>query len=377
FYAGVDGSATTEMTFTVFDSTGLFTATCSYFIEVTDDQSPQASCIAELEVFLDANGMATLDSLALDNGSTDNCGIDNFSLSQSAFNCEDVAEPVDVTQTVTDAEGLTGTCTVEVTVSDTIDPVLTCQNFTYPLDINGEFNLFLGSIEQDLILSNTDNCGVITGQAGIGFQPQQFLFTCADLGENPVTIISNDVNGNQSTCDIIITIEDTTAPLLSCDTTTALIFLDDLGVFSVDSAFVVDEIAFFYSDNCSPAPVTLTVDSEAFTCDDLGRNFTTVTVTDPAGLEATCNLNVAVRDTTPPAVTCLIDTVYLNEDGLGGYTELGLFEATDNCEVDFAPFDQAFPVDCSNIGTDISYTITVSDVNGNTAPSCDATIRVF
>ncbi|MEM6770943.1 MAG: hypothetical protein AAF597_10190, partial [Bacteroidota bacterium] len=139
FYAGVDGSATTEMTFTVFDSTGLFTATCSYFIEVTDDQAPQASCIAELEVFLDADGMVTLDSLALDNGSTDNCGIDSFSLSQSVFDCDDVVEPVEVIQTVTDAEGLTGTCTVEVSVSDTIDPVLTCQNFTYPLDINGEF----------------------------------------------------------------------------------------------------------------------------------------------------------------------------------------------------------------------------------------------
>ncbi|MBK8555094.1 MAG: hypothetical protein IPL65_04660 [Lewinellaceae bacterium] len=76
---------------------------------------------------LDANGMATLDPVVLDNGSSDNCGGISFSASKTTFNCADVAlSPIAVTLTVTDNSMLTAMCATNVIIKDNQLPTLTC-----------------------------------------------------------------------------------------------------------------------------------------------------------------------------------------------------------------------------------------------------------
>ncbi|MEZ4874702.1 MAG: HYR domain-containing protein [Flavobacteriaceae bacterium] len=41
-------------------------------------------------------------------------------------------------------------------------------------------------------------------------------FTCADVGDNTVTVIATDAAGNTSTCTAVITVEDNTAPVIAC-----------------------------------------------------------------------------------------------------------------------------------------------------------------
>lgn len=41
-------------------------------------------------------------------------------------------------------------------------------------------------------------------------------FTCADVGDNPVTIQATDASGNTSTCTAIVTVEDNIAPVIQC-----------------------------------------------------------------------------------------------------------------------------------------------------------------
>ncbi|MBX2827189.1 MAG: HYR domain-containing protein, partial [Flavobacteriaceae bacterium] len=42
------------------------------------------------------------------------------------------------------------------------------------------------------------------------------LLTCADVGTNTVTLVVTDDSGNQATCEAMVTVEDVTAPVITC-----------------------------------------------------------------------------------------------------------------------------------------------------------------
>jgi len=186
----------------------------------TSNQPPVAVC-NNITVEIDANGNPTVNgqpftAADLDGGSTDDGFIDpngfSVDITPSCSDVQNPPAPIAVTLTVTDDQGLTSTCISQVTVVDNIAPTLTCQNATYELDQNGNFTLFLGLLMQDIIVTSTDNCAVVPGQAGIGVS--QFSFDCTDIGQNQILVNNNDVNGNQSTCPVTITITD---PLGVCN----------------------------------------------------------------------------------------------------------------------------------------------------------------
>ncbi|MEL6392941.1 MAG: HYR domain-containing protein, partial [Bacteroidota bacterium] len=175
------GIGLTVITITATDAAGL-QGTCTYDLTVLDGFSPNAECVDNLEVFLDDNGDASISFADIDNGSSDNCEISSLVLDDSTFTCADAGMTQLVVLTATDAAGNQDTCQTPVTVRDTILPALVCQNVTYNLDANGEFTLFLGLVVQDIIVSSTDNCELIDGQAGIGVS--QFQFDCSNLGSH-------------------------------------------------------------------------------------------------------------------------------------------------------------------------------------------------
>ncbi len=97
------------------------------------------------------------------------------------------------------------TCSFDVTITDTEDPVALCQNINVQLDASGNVTI----IASDVDGGSTDNCGI----ASLSVSPD--TFTCDDLGANNVTLTVNDVNGNISSCNAIVTVMD---PLLACTT---------------------------------------------------------------------------------------------------------------------------------------------------------------
>ncbi|MEM9258251.1 MAG: T9SS type A sorting domain-containing protein, partial [Bacteroidota bacterium] len=91
-----------------------------------------------------------------------------------------------------------------------------------------------------------------------------------------------------------------------------------------------------------------------------------------------CNCVYTSNDTELPVLTCLNDTVYLNDQGIGSYDENSLFTVTDNCGEVTAPLGQIVQVDCDTVGSTLEYAVIGAvDASGNAATPCTATVMVL
>ena len=187
-------------------------------LTVTDIHGNEASCIANVTVFdnvapvavaqnitalLDTGGNSTINPSAIDNGSTDACGIAGLSLDVTSFTCANVG-PNNVTLTVTDTNGNSSEATVIVTVVDIVAPDVSTQNVTVELDADGNASVTIAAIDS----GSHDACGIDSLRLDIT------SFTCADLGANTVTLTAIDVNGNAKSAEATVTVLDVTAPRL-------------------------------------------------------------------------------------------------------------------------------------------------------------------
>ncbi|HSL86084.1 MAG TPA: PKD-like domain-containing protein, partial [Bacteroidales bacterium] len=122
---------------------------------------------------------------------SDDTGINN--ITSYTFN---LGETV-VTYTVTDALGLSASCSFTVTVSDDTPPVALCRDITVVLDINtGTATITPADINNN----SFDNCGI----ASITIDRTDF--DCTDLGPNNVTLTVIDNSGNVGSCTAIVTV---------------------------------------------------------------------------------------------------------------------------------------------------------------------------
>ncbi|WP_345191400.1 HYR domain-containing protein, partial [Algibacter agarivorans] len=184
----------TTVTWTVTDGSGN-TETCTQTITVTDNIDPTITCPADVAVDVDA-GLCTASGVALGTPTTaDNCSVASVT--------NDASEPfalgdTTVTWTVTDGSGNTETCTQIVTVTDNIDPTITC-----PADVavNVDAGLCTASGVALGTPATVDNCSVasVTNDASEPFA----------LGDTTVTWTVTDGSGNTATCTQTITVTDT------------------------------------------------------------------------------------------------------------------------------------------------------------------------
>jgi PKD repeat protein len=82
----------------------------------------------------------------LDNGSSDNCTVVNFTPSSVSYTCAD-AGMQQVTLTVSDNSGHTASCTSTVTVEDSANPIALCNNLTVSLDESGTATVAASQID--------------------------------------------------------------------------------------------------------------------------------------------------------------------------------------------------------------------------------------
>jgi gliding motility-associated-like protein len=116
-----------------------------------------------------------------------------------------------IAYTVTDALGLSATCSFTVTVVDNVDPVAICQDITLTLDlITGIATLTPSDIDN----GSYDNCGIDS------LWISREVFDCTDLGENTVTLTVTDFAGNEDSCTATITVvyEEDPLPMATPDT---------------------------------------------------------------------------------------------------------------------------------------------------------------
>ncbi|MBT6515706.1 MAG: HYR domain-containing protein, partial [Crocinitomicaceae bacterium] len=110
-----------------------------------------------------------------------------------------------VNWTVTDAVGLTGTCSMTITISDNENPTSICQDISVNLDPTGNVSI----LASDVDAGSSDNCSISLLSLDIT------SFTCSDVGVNVVTLTVEDASGNNASCASNVTVVDPNVPAAS------------------------------------------------------------------------------------------------------------------------------------------------------------------
>ena len=349
---------TTTVTYTAIDANNN-SSTGSFTVTVQDTESPSVTC-KNATAYLDANGQASIVPADVYQSGTDNCGTVNLvSVTPNSFNCSNIGNNP-VTLLVNDGHGNTATCSAVVTVADNIPPSPVCKNTTAYLDANGQTSI----VPADVYQSGSDNCGTVNL---VSVTPNSF--NCNNIGNNPVTLLVNDGNGNTATCSAVVTVADNIPPSPVCKNTTA--YLDANGQASIVPADVYQS----GSDNCGKVNL-VSVSPNSFTCNNLGSNPVVLTVNDGHGNTATCSAVVTVADNIPPSPVCKNATSYLDADGQASIVPADVYQSgSDNCGTVNLVSVTPNTFTCSNLGNN-PVVLTVNDGNGNTA-SCSATVNVL
>ncbi|MEZ5058653.1 MAG: T9SS type A sorting domain-containing protein [Saprospiraceae bacterium] len=179
---------------TISDANGC-EATFKGEILVTDDQLPVVKTKSTV-VFLNENGEATLDASQVDNGSSDNCGIESLSLDKTNFDCNDLGNQ-DLKFSAQDINGNMSETMVNVLIRDTIRPQFNCPE--------SQTLILCDAVYEYEIPEAMDNCSVSTLERINGPESGEKL----PLGLNTFTFKATDQSGNESTCTWEVNLVDT------------------------------------------------------------------------------------------------------------------------------------------------------------------------
>ena len=327
---------------------------CQANLIVSDEIEPTALC-QDITVQLNENGQASITATAIDNGSSDACGISEMSLDQSNFDCTQVGDQT-VSLSVTDNNGSTSSCQATVTIADEVASQVLCGDYTVQLDENGLANISVNDIDN----GTSDACGLTNLSIDIS------AFDCSNVGDNTVTITATDIHGNTSSCQATVSVLDEVAPIALCQNITAQ--LDENGQASI----TVNDINNGSSDACGLA--NLSIDLNRFDCSHIGDNTTTLTATDIHGNASSCQATVSVLDEVAPTALCQNITVQLDENGLASISEAAIDNSSsDACGIASMNLDQN-SFSCEQAG-DNTVILTLTDNNGN-LNTCEAIVTV-
>ena len=164
--------------------------------ELFDVIPPQPRC-KDITVQIDAEGQATITADQIDNGSSDNQGIESLAVSPCTFTCADTGSNP-VTLTVTDLSGNTDTCLASVRVEDNANPIARCKDITVQLDAEGQATITADQIDN----GSSDNCSI----ASMTVSPSSFSRT--DVGNNNVVLTLTDASGNTAHCSATVEVKE-------------------------------------------------------------------------------------------------------------------------------------------------------------------------
>lgn len=255
-----------------------------------------------------------------------------------------------VTATV---EGGAGSCSFVVTVRDTTKPEITCPasvvvEATGP---SGATATYPEATATDAVSTPTVSHDHASGST-------------FPLGETTVTATATDAAGHVATCAFTVTVQDTTAPTLSCPE-------DVLAEATGPSGAQVTYPAADATDAVS-TPVVTYSDSSGSTF-ALGETTVTATATDDAGNATSCTFTVTVTDTTAPALICPEDVVVEATSAEGSVVSYPEASATDAVSTPSVTYDVASEGPFALGATTVTATATDAAANVTT---CSFTVTV-
>lgn len=360
-------------------------AFCTPVVNVFDTIAPVVICNG-VDIYLDANGNATVSTNDLNGGATDNCGIAGVGICPPCrnvdFSMDGNGNPLAAGTSVTNQLSAFGIASVtasgginEAWIFDSSNPTggdtdLGTPNaaFSGPgigtggASGTGQNDVALGNL---LIIQENNNSIPDDDRRGGDLV---FGFT----GPSTVTSMTIvDIDGNNSSYVELQTVNGTVSfPLADLgDNSVQTLMINTSGVTQMTVHFGgsggIGEM-----NICGPCDI----DSLNFTCADVGPNPVTISATDVNGNSASCASTVTVIDSVAPSVTCNDITVYLDANGQATITAGDIHgSSSDNCAVDTF-FIDVNSFGCADLGPN-AVTVTVIDVNGNSS-TCTGTVTV-
>ncbi|MFZ1748839.1 MAG: HYR domain-containing protein [Saprospiraceae bacterium] len=302
----------TTNTFRVTAANGA-TASCSFNVTVVDNQPPTIICPGPRNVALNNNCRLTVPDLRPFVNVSDNCP--NITVSQMPAAGTIIPSRHDsmhtFTYVVTDASGLTASCTTIVTAKDSLGPDISCMD-PRTINLSGMTTLSASSF----VSYGNDACGGILtylsrrmdGLCGSAAFNSMVSFCCEDVNDTILVITRvTDLRGNFTECMTRVIVHDGLAPdiltplpdiTISCEYPLDLSNLSAFGTYVLSGTFrnnitIADPGNPFYptgvagmdgvySDNCPGSTVRDTVRNLLGMCNtgQIKRDFT---IRDSAG----------------------------------------------------------------------------------------------
>ncbi|MBK6826976.1 MAG: HYR domain-containing protein [Chitinophagaceae bacterium] len=342
---------TTTVTITVTNLCG--TTNCSFTVTINDTEPPTVTTGSMGSGYA---SVAAAEAAALAaTSATDNCPGVLTEVASTVGTCSAV-----ITVTTTDIAGNSTAVTYNTRIDNTA-PVITCPA---PVTVSCASAVPAANIS---LVTVTDNCpGVITViHVGDVISAQ----TCTNRFTVTRTYRATDGCGNFAECTQIITVNDQTAPTLTCPAPVTVSCAAAVPVPDINSVTGV-------TDNCG-GPVTVTHVSDVISAQTCLNRYTitrTYRATDVCGNFAECTQIITVNDQTPPVITCPANITVNNTPNQCGAIVNFTVTATDNCAgaitITSVPASGSFfPVGTTTV------TSTAVDACGNTS-TCTFTVTV-
>jgi gliding motility-associated-like protein len=333
---------------------------------VQDNTAPLVSCPADLTVDCDdpidpaSTGTAT---------ATDNCDPATAVTYSDATAGGACPQEFTITRTwtATDDCGNTSNCTQLISVEDNTAPLVSCPA---DLTVDCDDPIDPAATGTATAIDNCDPTPAVSysdATAG-GACPQEFTITR--------TWTATDDCGNSSNCTQLISVEDNTAPLVSCPA--------DLTVECDDPTDPAATGTATATDNCDPATAVTYSDATAGGACPQEFNITrTWTATDECNNLGTCVQFISIVDTTPPSIICpadLVATCDISEQP--PYQDFSAFSANggsanDNCGLNEQSFILFSEISDGNTCPELlTRSYQINDECGNSS-TCTQGISIF
>jgi hypothetical protein len=316
--------------------------TCTFTVTVNDVQPPSITCPAPVTVSC-ASAVPPVNIGSVT--ASDNCPGVVVTHISDVISAQTCANRYTLTRTyrATDAIGNTASCTQVITVNDVTPPTLTC-----PAPVTVSCASLVPAPNIASVTGLSDNCGgviTVTHQGDV-ISAQ----TCANRYTITRTYRATDVCGNFAQCTQIITVNDVTAPVITCPANITVNATP--GLCSAVVTFTVTA-----TDNCTGAVTIVSVPASGSVF-PVGTTTVTSTATDVCGNSSNCTFTVTVVDNQPPTIICPANITANNTPGLcSAVVTYPLPTAFDNC-----PFPGSVPL---SITQNSSNTVTAGSVSCN------------
>ena len=390
------GTGTFAVDLRVTDGSGQSTV-CPTTVTIVDGTDPVAMAM-DYSANFNASGNVTVTATDFDNGSTDECsgvtltyalgigsipagsGFENGNTQPTTgyvasmnFACMDAGMYYVFVQATDGSMNTDITGPVTLTLSDNTNPTASCvaTPYDYTYDFMGNTTIQASDLDN----GSADNCGITSIQvynpaAGVATAADSITFDCGSAPAS-LTLRVTDAAGNVDECTVALNQVDNTPPTALCINGTSI------GLNTNQAFLTVAQVDNSSFDVCGGSIVSREIarmddlqfgQSVTFDCADAGTTvMVTLRVTDAAGLQASCNVAVAVQETQQPMFTFVPAAVTIECSAYSATQEFGgMATATDNCVgVTITFSDSALGGNACNGAGIITRTYTATDDNGN------------